>query len=147
MPSVLQVYVSLTANYFLLFILQSYFRQIQTRKRRGGPSLSVSSRGRVVRRPMRQAPSSPLPALATTTTSNTSTRKTRGTSKTASSSKSRLPIRTPRYLLEESADAELKPEQPSDSPPSAGRAATKLDAAVDDGKLYCVCRKPHSPDK
>ncbi|KAM7533005.1 hypothetical protein Aperf_G00000126396 [Anoplocephala perfoliata] len=115
------------------------------RHRRGGRSLSVSSRGRVGRRPVRQAPSSPLPVLTTTTT-NVPTRKTRGASKSAaSSSKSRLPIRTPRYLLEEPADTDLKPEEPS--PSTSHDAATKSEAAVDDGKLYCVCRKPHNPNE
>ncbi|VUZ52375.1 unnamed protein product [Hymenolepis diminuta] len=122
-------------------------------KRRGGRPINISSRGRGGKR--LQAPSS-SPRSPTNDNVNSSTatagRRTRGAPKvaTSSSTKQRLPIRTPRYLLDEES---VKTEQPtSNSLSSSSHVKVTSDtaaaaAATGDGKLYCLCRKPHNPNE
>ncbi|VDO05083.1 unnamed protein product [Rodentolepis nana] len=130
--------------------LHSMKPQDATPKRRTGRSINISGRGRGGKRPQ-ASPSSPH---STTNDNSVSTatagRKIRGQPKTTTSSsiKARMPIRTPRYLLDEES---VKAEQhTSDSLPPISSKKTTSDttvAAVEQGKLYCLCRKPHNPDE
>nr|CDS26636.1 fetal alzheimer antigen falz [Hymenolepis microstoma] len=130
--------------------LQSLQPQETALKRRTGRSINISGRGRGGKR-LQASPSPPHPTTNENSISNTVTagRRTRGQSKTTTPSiKARLPIRTPRYLLD---DEPVKAEHhTSNSLPSFSPKKTTPDtavAAVEQGKLYCLCRKPHNPNE